>query len=80
MTKTIRERLAAALEARGCRVVEKTKKRWKLERPTGGGAPPRDAGPTTFYFLGASGSLRAGRIASDTISLTGGPLYRELLK
>lgn len=31
--KTIRERLAAALEARGCRVVEKTKKRWKMTCP-----------------------------------------------
>jgi hypothetical protein len=75
MAETIRERLAAALEACGCRVVERTKRRWKLTR-----FDPVTNVMDGFYFIGASGGLRKGRIYTASVSLTDTAFYKKLLE
>ena len=59
---TIREQIAAALEARGEHRVQSTSRRyWRYSRKL-------DC--YTFYYLGKAGGLRMGHSMGDSISLT----------
>lgn len=62
--KTIHDRLVEALLARGCKKIEnaRTTKYTVIAQ--------NDQNDTSFYFVGPSGALRIGRIASKTIPVS----------
>lgn len=70
-TQTLRQRYAQGLKALGCAQLEsKSSKYWKFEHPH------RDnpqfieltKGEPRFVFLGASGAVRVGKSASESVA------------
>lgn len=69
--QTLQQRFHDALIKRGSTLVEKRRKYWIMTRVS-------DPAVITYYFLGNSGSIRQGRIYSDSVPIRDS-LKRELL-
>lgn len=60
--QTLQQQYIAALQGRGCKIVPAlTRKYVVLTRPLK---------PGTFYYVGSSGALRVGRIATRTLPVS----------
>jgi hypothetical protein len=79
MAKTIRCIIIDALEARGCRRVAGSTRKYTVLARSKDKSADSDR-HFDYYYVGKSGALRTGRTVADSVSLTGTACYNMLVK